>query len=89
MIAITTIRNREKNNPLATNAGIDLQWLADKDNFTNLDGATRVVTRGGSYADWRGTLKVFTRNANTRKSTHPTLGFRCVREAPQRIKKGH
>ncbi len=70
----------EKNNPLATNEGIDLKWLADKDNFTNLDGAARVVTRGGSYTDWRGTLKVFTRNANTRKSTNPTLSFRCVRE---------
>ena len=70
----------EKNNPLATNEGIDLKWLAGKDNFTNLDGETRVVTRGGSYVDWRGTLKVFTRNANTRKATSPTLGFRCVRE---------
>ena len=70
----------EKNNPLATNEGIDLKWLAVKDNFTNLDGETRVVVRGGSYADWRETLKVFTRNANTRRLTNPTLGFRCVRE---------
>ena len=69
----------ERNNPLATNEGIDLEWLAGKGDFTNLDGETRVVTRGGSYADWRGTLKVFARNANTRKSTNPTLGFRCVR----------
>ena len=70
----------EKNNPLVTNEGIDLKWLAGKDNFTNLDGETRVVTRGGSYVDWRGTLKVFTRNANTRKLANSTLGFRCVRE---------
>ena len=74
----------EKNNPLVTNEGIDLKWLTGKDNFTNLDGETRVVIRGGSYADWRGTLKVFTRNADTRKSANPTLGFRCVREGARK-----
>ena len=80
----------QKNNLLATNEGIDLKWLAGKDNFTNLDGETRVVNRGGSYEDWCGALKVFTRNANTRKLTYPTLGFRCVREgARKQENKGH
>lgn len=80
----------EKNNPLATNEGIDLKWLAGRDNFTNLDGETRVVIRGGSYTDWHGTLKVFVRNANARKLTNPTLGFRCVREGTrEQYNKGH
>ncbi len=70
--------NAPQKNPLSLKEGPDLEWLIE--NFKNLNKDDRVSTRGGGFADWKVFLKCYFRNANTRKLTNPTLGFRCVRE---------
>ena len=71
-----------KENPLALPPGAprigSLQWLLD--NFTSIHKNSQAVTKGGSYADWYHTLRVFQRNGNTRTLTNMALGFRCVRD---------
>jgi formylglycine-generating enzyme required for sulfatase activity len=76
-------RESPQNNPLSLKGGPDkegralLEWLIE--NFKSLHKDDRICTRGGGFADWKSTLKIYLRNANTRKLTNPTLGFRCVR----------
>ena len=71
-----------KENPLALPPGAprigSLQWLLD--NFTSIHKNSQAVTKGGSYADWYHTLRVFQRNGNTKTLTNMALGFRCVRD---------
>ena len=63
-------------NPVATKQ--NLQWIVE--NFEGINPRSHAVSRGGSYADWYQTLRVFQRNGNTRMLTNMSLGFRCVRD---------
>ena len=55
------------------------QWLLE--NFTSVHRESAASSRGGGFADWYSSLRVFQRNGNTRNLTNMSLGFRCVRDA--------
>ena len=63
-------------NPIATKQS--LQSIVD--NFESVNPRSPAASRGGSFADWYQTLRVFQRNGNTRTLTNMSLGFRCVRD---------
>ena len=65
-------------NPLCRAEKQDLQWLVT--NYTEIDGSSHAVSRGGGYVDWYATLMCGQRNGNSRILTNTSLGFRCVRD---------